>query len=322
MQSKGQVSARLKNNQIKEPKKSYNTQNGNSEDKSAVAIVKTAPQLCCVSHDSEPSELPKSVKYRVKTKAESFGINSTSTIRTVYATSSKYPGKEKAIAWKNTGQNSHQRSLHARKFEDRSQEETERQERCARGKTWNLARNIYKLKEKDKATFYSPTDEWIVPAASTIEPEKRVCSGLWSIYAYGQQGDLNSAELETMRISKNPTMVMTANGEVQTREEATVYVKELDLFVTVMLLEETPAVLSLGKLCEDHRYTYHWTSGQKTHLTKNGKRINCNVANYVPFVVPALSTSSSTQSSPASSTFSSQDSVVGAANPQQKEVRL
>ena len=52
--------------------------------------------------------------------------------------------------------------------------------------------------------------------------------------------DLNSAELETMRTSRSPTTVMTANGEVQTREEATVYVKELDLIVTVMLLEETP----------------------------------------------------------------------------------
>ena len=49
-----------------------------------------------------------------------------------------------------------------------------------------------------------------------------------------------------MRISKNPTTVMTANGEVQTREEATDYVKQWDKFVTVMLLEETPAVLSLG----------------------------------------------------------------------------
>ena len=75
--------------------------------------------------------------------------------------------------------------------------------------------------------------------------------------------DLNSAELETMRTSRSPT-VMTANGEVQTREEATVNVKELDLFVTVMLLEETPAVLSFGKLCEHHGFCYHWTSGQKT----------------------------------------------------------
>ena len=69
--------------------------------------------------------------------------------------------------------------------------------------------------------------------------------------------DLNAAELETMRTSRSPSTVMTANGEVQTREEATVYVKELDSFVTVMLLGETRAVLSLGKLCEDLWYTYH-----------------------------------------------------------------
>ena len=32
-------------------------------------------------------------------------------------------------------------------------------------------------------------------------------------------------------------MVMTANGVVQTREEATVYVKQLDSFVKVVFLE-------------------------------------------------------------------------------------
>ena len=103
---------------------------------------------------------------------------------------------------------------------------------------------------------------------------------------------------------------MTANGEVQTREDATVYVKELHLFVTVMLLQETPAVLSLEKLCEDHRYTYHWTSGQKPYLTKNDKKIDCNISNYVPFVVPGLSaSSSSTTPSPTSPSSSSQDLV-------------
>ena len=77
--------------------------------------------------------------------------------------------------------------------------------------------------------------------------------------------DLDSAELGTVRISKTPTTVMTASGEVLTKEEATVYVKEFDIFVTVMLLEDTPAVLALGKLCEDHGFSYHWTSGQKPH---------------------------------------------------------
>ena len=78
-----------------------------------------------------------------------------------------------------------------------------------------------------------------------------------------------------------------------------------------MLLEETPAVLSLEKLCEEHGYTYHWISGQKPHLTKkNGKRIDCNLSNCVPFVVPGLSaSSSSTTPSPTCPSSSSQDSV-------------
>ena len=40
--------------------------------------------------------------------------------------------------------------------------------------------------------------------------------------------------------------------------------KELDLFLRVMLEEETPAVLSLVKLCDDHGYGYHLTRGQRT----------------------------------------------------------
>ena len=124
--------------------------------------------------------------------------------------------------------------------------------------------------------------------------------------------DLNSAELETMRTSRSLTTVMTANGVVQTREEATVYVKQLDLFVKVMLLEETPTVLSLEKLCEDHGFSYHWISGQKPHLIKNSKRIDCNISNYVPFVFPGLSaSSSSTTPSPTAPSSSSQDSLFG-----------
>ena len=105
--------------------------------------------------------------------------------------------------------------------------------------------------------------------------------------------DLNSAELETVTTWRSPTMVITANGEVQTHEEATVYVKELDIFLTMKVLEDTPAVLSLGKHCDEHGFSYEWINGQKTHLIKNGIRIQCNTENFVPIVVPGLSTSSS-----------------------------
>ena len=97
--------------------------------------------------------------------------------------------------------------------------------------------------------------------------------------------DLNSAELETVTTSRSPMTVFTANGEVQTDEEVTVYVRELDIFLTMKLLEDTPAVLSLGKLCDEHGYSYEWINGQKPHLSKNGIRIRCNRENFVPVVV-------------------------------------
>ena len=109
--------------------------------------------------------------------------------------------------------------------------------------------------------------------------------------------------------------MVTANGKVLTKEEATVYVRELNLFVAVMLLEDTPAVLSLRKIGEDHGYNYHWTSGRKPPPIKHGRKIDCNTVNHVPFVVPGLSTSSSTSSSPTSPGSSSQESVTPTEHP-------
>ena len=75
------------------------------------------------------------------------------------------------------------------------------------------------------------------------------------------------------------------------------------------VLENTPAVLSLGKLCDENGYSYEWIHGQKPHLIKNGIRIQCNTENFVPIVVPGLSSSSSSSSHPSTSmTHSRQES--------------
>ena len=108
--------------------------------------------------------------------------------------------------------------------------------------------------------------------------------------------DLNDAEMDTLTKSCSPATVITANREVQTHEEATIYVKELYIFLTMKVLENTPAVLSLGKLCDENGYSYEWINGQKPHLIKNGIRIQCNTENFVPIVVPGLSSSSSSSS--------------------------
>ena len=57
--------------------------------------------------------------------------------------------------------------------------------------------------------------------------------------------------IDTLTKSCSRTIVITANGEVQTHEEAIVYVKELDIFLTLNDLENTPAILSLGKLRDE-----------------------------------------------------------------------
>ena len=66
----------------------------------------------------------------------------------------------------------HQRSPNAPKFEDRSQKETEWQEQSARGAAWKLAKRVLKLKEHERSTFFSPSENKCLPA-STLKPEER-----------------------------------------------------------------------------------------------------------------------------------------------------
>ena len=109
--------------------------------------------------------------------------------------------------------------------------------------------------------------------------------------------DLSNAEMDALTKSCSPTTVIPANGEVQTQEEAIVYVKELEKFLTMKVLENTPAVLSLGKLCDENGYSYEWINGPKPHLIKDGIRIICNTEKFVPIVVPGMTSASSTSSS-------------------------
>ena len=56
------------------------------------------------------------------------------------------------------------------KFEDRLQEETEWQEQGAREAAWKLAKNVFKLKEHERAAFFSSPENRCLPA-STLKLE-------------------------------------------------------------------------------------------------------------------------------------------------------
>ena len=252
-------------------------------------------QLGCVFQDMEPPKLPSILRKSADMQKPIQRVKFTKAI----ARHTKIRDQNPSLGLICPGE-PHQRSPNAPKIEDRSQE-TEWQEQGAREAAWKLAKSVLNFKEKNKATFFSPSENRCLPA-STLKPEERefVVDPRVSMHMISKK-DLSDAEMDTLTKSCSPTIVITANGEVQTHEEATVYVQELDIFLTMKVLENTPAVLSLGKLCDENGYSSEWINGQKPHLIKNGIRIPCNTENFVPVVVPGLSTSSSSGSHPSTS---------------------
>ena len=101
--------------------------------------------------------------------------------------------------------------------------------------------------------------------------------------------DLNSAELETMRISRSPTTVMTANGEPEKKRRTTSSNRTFS-----------------SKLCFSKKrpQCFHWgnsvrimgihTTGPvvKNHISSEmARELIAIYSNYVPFVVPGISAS-------------------------------
>ena len=151
-----------------------------------------------------------------------------------------------------------------------------------------------KLKEKHKTAFFSPSENWCLLAPSNPQTwGTRTCCRLRSVDAHDQHKGLEfcwNGYFDDFEKSYDGHNSQWWSADAW---RATLFVKELEKFLTMKLLEDTPAVLSLRKLCDEHGYSYEWINGQKPHLNKNGIRIQCNTENFVPIVVPDLSTSSS-----------------------------
>ena len=136
-----------------------------------------------------------------------------------------------------------------------------------------LGEKIYKLKNSHKATFYVPGEVkgMLTPIAPKRPEEREFVVDSGASKHMMSKKELSSEESWRVTRSRTPNVVLTENGEVHTHEEAQLFVHDLNQFVTVQLPEETPAVLSPGKLWKDHGYSHEWVSGQGPRLTKNGK---------------------------------------------------
>ena len=125
----------------------------------------------------------------------------------------------------------HQRSANAPIFEDRSQEETEWQEQGAREEAGKLDKNVIKLKEHQRATFFSSPVNRCLPASTRKLEEREFVVDFGASMHMMRKKDLSDAEKDTLTKTCSPSIVITANGEVQTHEKAIVNVKELENFL-------------------------------------------------------------------------------------------
>ena len=129
----------------------------------------------------------------------------------------------------------------------------------------------------NEATFFKPKMQMSVAPTSNVNLDEKkfnVDSGA-SVHMMSKM-DMSPEELETVNVSRRPTTVITADGSINATEEATVYVKDLDMFVTVQLLKDTPAVLSLGKFCEENGIHTSRTKVKNPNLIKNNKMYLAN----------------------------------------------
>ena len=107
---------------------------------------------------------------------------------------------------------------------------------------------------QSKATFETPFDVRVMLPPTSKSPEERefVVDSRASMHIVSKKGS-SSDELDTLRRSRNPTVLLTATREVHTNEEAQVLVHDLNLFVTEQVLEETPADVPLsGSAVKNH----------------------------------------------------------------------
>ena len=74
----------------------------------------------------------------------------------------------------------------------------------------------------------------------------------------------------------------TANGIIEATDVIDVDIQSLGARARVLVLPNTPAVLSVGRPIEDHWCTFNWTPGEASITDPDGGVHMCEVRNYVP----------------------------------------
>ena len=95
--------------------------------------------------------------------------------------------------------------------------------------------------------------------------------------------------MKTIRATSRPIGLEAADGNVIATEECDVWTQELQTFITAYLPVKAPPLISLGRLCIESGFTYHW-DGPAPFLQKRDDdkfKFFCEVVYNVPMIATA-----------------------------------
>ena len=81
---------------------------------------------------------------------------------------------------------------------------------------------------------------------------------------------------------KDNLEIQAANGIVRSTKAAKAHIQELGMYLYVKFVEDSPSVLSLGRLCDGLGYLYTWLPGRNSPITERYRTITCCTDNFVP----------------------------------------
>ena len=159
----------------------------------------------------------------------------------------------------------------------------------ARKKAWSIACSANNRREKfndmDEDFFF--TDPALPKILYASDRNFIIDSGA-SYHLIGLN-KLTEEEKTTIRSVKEPFHIQSANGTLTITEEAHVRVPALNIWIWAQLVEECPAVLSLGILCGKQGWSYEWKSGGQPTMSKGSKSITLTPHHDVPMIFTSQS---------------------------------
>ena len=131
-----------------------------------------------------------------------------------------------------------------------------------------------------------PIDHGVTPSAATpVQTGNKVS---WLVDSGSEQDLISKSMLRQVNASEckpapNPVTLTTANGFTEATEVADVRIKSLLEKCLPYVLEQTPAVLSVGTRCMIQGYSFVWPAGGLPILIRpDGKLIELKIEGYVP----------------------------------------